>query len=1208
MVKKNLFLTLLAISVVFGVQNYDLLITESGPFENGPELLGKRDPGPSLADKQAAVIQAGSPASAAPIIAPTKSIATVQKNGLPVETKAPASAEIGEEIRATDPKTVKSADGSQEFEMSEWLDVPLSVADRVRSIPLRSSLAANTVFSFAIDTTISKPSAVGKEVYYSEIGARQVVTEMFTFPTTEPSAAKRLVAKPSLRPFLLAESAATRVSSSIATRPLTPLLPGALTQTFSMTETTSSKVSSVIVGRPLLPLLPDEVAGRSSLLPFLVAETKSSKVSSEIYRRPLLPLLPDAFVGKRSPLVETSSLRVSSAIAAPPLFSLLSVPVTKAPVKKPRTILFDLVETTSSPVSTAIVARALLPLIPEAVTAKASMRSFPLTKTTSSMVTTAIVGRALLPLLPEAVAAKPLPRVFASVETTSSRVSTEILQRPLLKTIPEIVAAKPRARTFSLAETTSSSVSTAILGRPLMPLIPESVAAKVSALAETTSSPVSTAILGRPLMPLIPESVARTLSLAETTSSSVSSGITVRPLLPLFDVPVYSRQMTAIAKTDTKPAPGSIDAALTAVNISPTRNENPVAINGQRTFSQSLLGPLGFIPTLSQMASSSDAPETTTSGPSIETSVAKENTTAANPTKASAQPLPVMITAQSGFSLDMLKPLSSRSVFPPNPDAVSSVSTQTVDGYCDPNFVGPPIRFSQTVELKLEDLINQLNSRFGVNFIVGPGISDLPLNVKAGSIPWNVLLRSQLYVSGVRAQCIDSNTIELVLNSRVAELEKAKVNAEKLETRYIKLKYLQPSASGNKNIAGQSTGGGGSTGGNIGSVLCQSASSSGGQGGSALGFGGGGGGDQLPQRCKFERLMSEIRQILGLNDRTSAPGDRGLLRGNVITVDQSSTTPTPAEVPKQAYVGQVPGRNMLIVNATTGQLREIDELIKRADIPPFQVVIKGLVYTANEDKLKDIGVQTTIANIGKGDTTGGLFGHTSGILGTLFDFSTLIGTVQFQVQANALQRDGVISIKSRPFATVLDGDTTDLTVGRQVPVLVQAVNPIGGAAPGLLQILQAANLLSVTPHVIDDDQGNPVAVNLELQLESNDVDTSIDSQGIPAVSVRSIQSNFNLNLEQTAILGGFTVDSDSKTVSKTPGLGDIPIIGELFKRRVRASQINRLYFAISVTVIPYGGKIEPVSVPGATPDPPSLTPVMKKRADAAEPKQVVDPK
>lgn len=515
------------------------------------------------------------------------------------------------------------------------------------------------------------------------------------------------------------------------------------------------------------------------------------------------------------------------------------------------------------------------------------------------------------------------------------------------------------------------------------------------------------------------------------------------------------------------------------------------------------------------------------------------------------------------------------------------------DNFCDPTYVGGNLTFTQTVESTVDDLLNQIHMRFGINFIAGPRVGALRINVKSDNVPWTTILRSQMFVLGIGATCIDNTTIQLVKNDDMSDLERAETNASKLETKYIKLKYLQPSSSGNKNIAGQSSGGG-------------SGGSSGGGGGACQSVGGGGqsGGGQsnIPQRCKFERLMIEIRQILGLNesqaqyDVTSAQSPDG--------EDTTTATYKSSGIPKRPYIGQVPGRNMLLVRANGRQLREIDELIRHADVPPFQVIIKGLVYTANEDKLRDIGVQTTITDIGGGRTGGGIFGHTLGSLGTLFDFSTLVGTIDFNVQASALQRDGVISIKSRPFATVLDGDTTDLTVGRQVPVLIQAINPVGGA-PGTLQILQAANLLSVTPHVIDDENGNPTAVNLELQLESNDVDSSVLSQGVPAISVRSIQSNFILNQEQTAILGGFTVDSDSRTVSKTPGLGDIPIIGELFKRRVRARQINRLYFAISVTVIPYGGTIEPVKVPGATTDPPSLTPDLLKRAKQGEPKQVV---
>ena len=98
---------------------------------------------------------------------------------------------------------------------------------------------------------------------------------------------------------------------------------------------------------------------------------------------------------------------------------------------------------------------------------------------------------------------------------------------------------------------------------------------------------------------------------------------------------------------------------------------------------------------------------------------------------------------------------------------------------------------------------------------------------------------------------------------------------------------------------------------------------------------------------------------------------------------------------------------------------------------------------------------------------------------------------------------------------------------------------------------------------------------------------------------RSIQSKLILNQDKTVILGGFTVDSNNNSVSKTPGLGDIPVLGYLFKRKIRSNQINRLYFAISVSVVPYGSIIEPVVVPGATTDIPSITPEMLKRSKEA---------
>jgi type II secretory pathway component GspD/PulD (secretin) len=516
-----------------------------------------------------------------------------------------------------------------------------------------------------------------------------------------------------------------------------------------------------------------------------------------------------------------------------------------------------------------------------------------------------------------------------------------------------------------------------------------------------------------------------------------------------------------------------------------------------------------------------------------------------------------------------------------------TVDRQAAPNFCDPNFIGEPISFMQTAELTLDDLLTQIHNRYGVNFLIGPNVSKLPINIKSNNIAWNTLLSSQLYLLGVSSTCVNSNTIQLVKNEAVPELEKGRLNSVELQTEIIKLKYLQPTTRGTRNLAGESSGGNGG-----GGAQCERSGSVSGASGS------GGSTGSVPRACTYERLIEAIEKILGLNEKEQALTPTQVVDradGNQTAFSETGTVTTR----RPESLAEVPGRNILIIRGSAGQLAQIKQIIALADRPPFQVVIKGLVYTANETRLRDIGVRTTItATTGNGRTSGGIFGAPISGAGTIFDFSTLIGTFDFNIQASALEQNGVISIKSRPFATVLDGDATALEVGRQIPVLTQG-SVVGGSA-GDLEFIGASNLLSVTPHVIDDENGNPVAVNLELQLESNDVDTAVISQGLPAVTRRSIQSKLILNQDKTVILGGFTVDSNSDTVSKTPGLGDIPILGYLFKRKVRSDQINRLYFALSVSVVPYGSIIEPVVVPGATTNIPTITPKMLKQSEKGE--------
>jgi hypothetical protein len=640
-----------------------------------------------------------------------------------------------------------------------------------------------------------------------------------------------------------------------------------------------------------------------------------------------------------------------------------------------------------------------------------------------------------------------------------------------------------------------------------------------------------------------------------------------------------------------------VDATSKAYVPGVTSPVYAVLVDGRTTFSTAMLRPLRS-PSYAADPSASEPLEVVKGEPRADMAVAKSSVTENTAIRSSAsemKKLPVMISGKTEFSADLLKPMkwavikTDALAIPLPSKTISGATTRTAaaqqaPGYCDPNFVGDPIRFSQTVELKLEDLLSQLHARFGVNFIMGPNIGKLPLNVKAGSIPWNVLLRSQLFISGVRARCIDTNTIELIENSVLPNLQ----DSDGVNTKFVKLKFLQRTGGGTVDLANRSqggqNGGQGGCGGGVGG------SPSGGGGEIAGGGAGGGRSGQtaaMQASNRFDQLVVEIEKILGLRAMNAGSGSGGGEEGS-------------EERRTDRFVTQIPGRNILAIRATPEEHDLIAQIIERADRPPFQVVIKGLVYSANQDRLRDVGVNMTVTggNAG-GRTNGGIFGDTLGV-GTLFDFSTIIGTFDFNVQATAFQQNGVISVKSRPFATVLDGLCTTLSVGTKLPIIIDST--LGGV--GGITILNADNMLAVTPYVVDDENGNPIAVTLDLNLQANVIDSSITARGVPAVNSKNIQTQLLLGPDKTAILGGFSIDQDSKSIQKVPGLGNIPILGELFKRRIQDQRLSRLYFAISAEVIPFPKAIEPVKVPGATTDPQTITEEMKKRAEAGEPKPV----
>ena len=511
---------------------------------------------------------------------------------------------------------------------------------------------------------------------------------------------------------------------------------------------------------------------------------------------------------------------------------------------------------------------------------------------------------------------------------------------------------------------------------------------------------------------------------------------------------------------------------------------------------------------------------------------------------------------------------SPTKVVPAATPAVTPAAAPQRNTLCDSSYRGESITITNESNrpLSLLNLINRLNEAYGANIVLDYDVQETPVRLTINNAPWTSILRTLLDLNDLDMVCLDGGIVQIAKRSKIASMGDLRRRSAPIVREVFRLRYLQQTAGGRANLAGQTQASNGAT---------------------------------------IQSLEDAIRDIL------KAGGDpRGEAR-------------------------RVPGRNQLLVAATHEQMEDIRDLISRVDRPGYQVKISALVYTANENRLRDIGSQLSIVvgntqgtNLGGGTTLpsttttasgtgtgtgsasgqpasginpGGVPGLATGMraptngLGAAnplatFGVTSLFGTAQFAYQLTLAQQKGIVNIQSRPFGIVSDGDTFDLVAGTQIPVVTTT---IAGGAPfqsGQVQFIEASRIARITPQVAEDEQGNPNYVTLNIQLENNSVDTSLGTfNGVPGVNRQSLQTVLRLRNGETVVIGGLAADQVANSMSKVPGLGDLPLFGNLFKKKTNQENRDRLYFAITVEVIPQDSPMPNFQAPAdaiTTPPPP----------------------
>jgi len=528
--------------------------------------------------------------------------------------------------------------------------------------------------------------------------------------------------------------------------------------------------------------------------------------------------------------------------------------------------------------------------------------------------------------------------------------------------------------------------------------------------------------------------------------------------------------------------------------------------------------------------------------------------------------------------------------------------------YGQPGFVGEPINLN-VVNADIRDILNYITEQYGVNFVLDSSVGPVLVTVNVQDVPWNVALDAILKANRLGIE-VNGNILRAATTdvlAKEAETQKiindSRLDASPLVTEFIRLNYARASGT-----------------------LAQAAGSTGAFSGGAtnLSFSGGAGGDA-----------------------TGGSGDQGMLP--IIS----------RRLSRRGSI-EVDGRsNTLIITDVKENIEAVRQLVAILDQPEPQVEIETRIVIAQRNFSRDLGAQLSlgVANFNRGGLgnistlpgavtsndggtgTGGSngsgppssstsgpnrFGVFGGLTGspqanpslaaaaasTVIGLTTgLIGTAQISAMISLAESKGQAKTVATPRVTALNNRPAQIESGSQIPV--QTTQAASGTAVVTTTFVSIPLRLSITPQITDVG-----TVVLRVTIENNTLNTSIAVGGVPGIDTQRMQSEVLVPDGGTTVMGGVLADTEGETQQRTPGLASLPIVGNLFKRKLTTRQNSEILFFITPHIYrpdyqgrPTAGAVSSgprsITIPQPVPlgNPPSNTPTPTQLQQPTSPQQ-----
>jgi len=332
-----------------------------------------------------------------------------------------------------------------------------------------------------------------------------------------------------------------------------------------------------------------------------------------------------------------------------------------------------------------------------------------------------------------------------------------------------------------------------------------------------------------------------------------------------------------------------------------------------------------------------------------------------------------------------------------------------------------------------------------------------------------------------------------------------------------------------------------------------------------------------------EKIAPKLKeQITGIAQAAPGAGGAGGAQGSPQALAE-----------KGAMVWADPANNALVITAPPKIMRAVMDIVDKLDIRRPQVLVEAIIAEVDVDKNAELGINWAAFSKGSNVPAGAFVSPVGGtsivdlagaiqapanastalLQGTTIGIGRIAGTgVNFAAMVRAIRGDTNTNVVATPSAVTMDNQEAELKVAQEVPFITgqftNTAGTTGGVTGGInpfqtIQRQEVGTILKVTPTISPEGS----AVMLKISIESSSIGQKPAGAVDLVTNKRTITTTVLIEDGGVVVLGGLIEDNSVKGEQRVPYLGNIPLIGLLFKTRNATSTKNNLILFIRPKIL-----------------------------------------